>query len=297
MSAPVVDAHLHLWTLRRGDGDSPYAWITPELGALHRDITPGEAAGELAAAGVDAAVLVQADDTPQDTAAMVATARAHAWVAGVVGWLPLDDPGAAAATLDRWRAEDLLGTDAPVLVGVRHLVHTDPRRDLLVRPEVADSLRLVAGAGLVLDVTDAFPDHLTQTEQLARAVPGLTIVVDHLGKPPLGAGAGSTAYRAWERQLRAVAQHQQTRAKVSGLHLPGAGYDLATLAPVLDVALDAFGPDRLMLGSDWPMNLPHGGYGPAMQLLRAWAAGLGAEHEAALLGRTAQQTYRLGGAR
>lgn len=301
----VVDAHLHLWSLRRGQGDSPYAWITPELGPLHRDITPEEAYGQMARAGVDEAVLVQADDTPEDTEAMLAVARTRDWVAGVVGWLPLDDPASTGDTLSRWQDEGLVTArpgattsgDRPagLVVGIRHLVHTDPRRDYLLLPEVLESLGLVASAGLALDVPDAFPDHLTQVDAVATAVPTLRLVVDHLGKPPLGEGTGSTAYRAWERQLREAAAHPLVHAKVSGLHLPGADYDLTALEPVLDVALDAFGPERLMLGSDWPMNLPHGGYGPALEPLRAWATGLGAAAADRVLSGTATECYRLGG--
>ncbi|WP_235934543.1 amidohydrolase family protein, partial [Agromyces humi] len=143
MTGRVIDAHLHLWDRSRGG----YAWITPELGPLFRDFGPAEAEAELRSAGVDAAILVQADDSTADTRSMLDVARGNDWVAGVVGWVPLDDDRAAAAALDELDAE-------PMLRGIRHLVHDDPRDEFLDLPVVRASLAAVAAHGLVFDVPD-----------------------------------------------------------------------------------------------------------------------------------------------
>ena len=228
VSARVIDAHLHLWDRSRGG----YAWITPELGPLDRDFGPDEASAELRAAGVDAAILVQADDSASDTRFMLDVAHRHDWVAGVVGWVPLDDTRAAAAALDELDAE-------PLLRGIRHLVHDDPRDEFLDLPAVRASLAAVAAHGLAFDVPDAWPRHLAGAGRVARAVPELTVVIDHLAKPPVG----TDAFAAWEAELRRVAALPNTMAKFSGLHLPGVPFTVDTVAALLDVALDAFGAD------------------------------------------------------
>lgn len=208
---------------------------------------------------MDAAVLVQADDTLADTEAMLATAQEHPWVAGVVGWVDLAHPALAQEQLDRWQQH-------PVFCGVRHLVHGDPRVDLLDRPEVRRSLTGLADRGLTLDVPDAWPRHLRQVRDLAAATPGLCVVLDHLGKPP----AQREEQALWRSALAEVAALPNTVAKVSGLqhlHLGRSGDDAErSLRPVWDAALALFGPRRLMYGGDWPMTVPTGGYEPA------WAA-------------------------
>ena len=210
MTARVIDAHLHLWDRSQGG----YAWITPELGPLDRDFGPDEAAAELRAAGVEAAILVQADDSRIDTRFMLDVARRHDWVAGVVGWVPLDDVRAAADALDELDAE-------PLLRGIRHLVHDDPRDEFLDLPAVRTSLAAVAAHGLAFDVPDAWPRHLAGAGRVARAVPELTVVIDHLAKPPVG----TDEFEAWEAELRGVAALPNTMAKFSGLHLPGMPFD------------------------------------------------------------------------
>jgi L-fuconolactonase len=276
-----VDAHLHLWDPALG----VYDWITPELGPLNRAFTADEAQKVLADNGIDAAVLVQAADSTADTDAMLLAAADHPWVAGVVGWLDLEDDAGAAETLDRW------GVD-PVLSGVRQLVHDDPRADLLERPEVLRTLREVAARGLAFDVPDAFPRHLGQAAMIAERVPELVVVVDHLGKPPRN---DTAAMELWERQLREVASHDNTVAKVSGLGLAGAAYAADALRPVWDVALEAFGPDRLMLGSDWPVSLLHAPYAETVGVLADLVGELSEPEQADLWSGTATRTYRLTG--
>ncbi|GAA5164884.1 amidohydrolase family protein [Pseudonocardia eucalypti] len=274
MTAPLVDTHVHLWDLDR----SPYAWITPAHGPLHTTIGPGRTAAELQRAGVAKAVLVQADDTDADTDFLLEVAHREPWVAGVVGWVQLDAPDAARTRLDELAGE-------PALRGIRHLVHDDPRDDFLRLPEVRTSLRLLAERGLAFDVPDAWPRHLADVAGLAADLPELTVVLDHLGKPP----ADPADLPEWRRRFAAIAARPNTVAKVSGLqHLPA-----GSLRPVWDAALELFGPDRLAWGSDWPMTLGGDGYPGTLAVTMPLVDELTGDERAAVLGGTAGRIYRL----
>jgi L-fuconolactonase len=274
----TVDAHLHVWDL----ACSEYAWLTPDLGPLYATFTPEQAHAELEAAGIASAVLVQAEDSERDTELMLEAARRHPWSVGVVGWVQLDDPAVAERQLDRWQ-------DEPRLCGVRHLVHDDPRDDFLVLPSVRRSLRLFAERGIPFDVPDAWPRHLAATADLAAALEGLRIVVDHLGKPPYG-GAD---WERWRRTLGEVAAQPNTTAKVSGLQVPGRPFTVAEVRPAWEVALELFGPERLMWGSDWPLTVLVGGYGHAWEVMSSLIAELTLDERALVLSDTATSVYRL----
>ena len=278
MRHDVVDAHLHVWDL----GTSGYDWL-PSATTLHRSFLPAEAIGELTRAGIGSAVLVQADDTVADTGFMLDAADRHAEIAAVVGWVPLDSPAEALAALE----EHL---EHPAFRGVRHLVHDDPRDDFLSLLPVRRSLGALAGQRLAFDVPDAWPRHLDAVAALARDLPDLVVVVDHLGKPPRGTGD----LPAWAASLRAVAAASpSTVAKVSGLHVSGQPFTTDALRPVLDVALEAFGPDRLMYGGDWPMTVPHGGYLLHWEVVSRLVGELSPGEQSSILSGTARRVYRL----
>lgn len=270
----IIDSHLHVWDLDAGD----YPWLGPEHGELYRTYAVHEAAAVLAGAGVSSAVLVQAEDSVAETERLLDVARAEPWVLGVVGWVPLDLPTAASDQLDR--------LDGPGLRGLRHLVHDDPRDDFFELRAVRHTLAEVAERGLVLDVPDAWPRHLDSVTALADAVPGLTIVVDHLAKPPRGQDL-----TAWERSLREVADRPQVVAKLSGLQVPGQPLTTDAVRHVVDVALDAFSPDRLMFGGDWPMTVPHGGYLRTLDVLRPLVDALAEGERDAIWHGTATRIY------
>ena len=278
MATTTVDAHLHIWDLER----SEYAWLTPALGPLHATFTPEQARAELHDAGVASAVLVQAEDSVRDTELMLDAARRHPWIAGVVGWVQLDDPEVADQQLERWQA-------APRFCGVRHLVHDDPRDDFLRLPGVRASLRRLAERGLPLDVPDAWPRHLAATAELAGALPDLRIVVDHLGKPPFG----DTEWERWRATLRDVAARPNTTAKVSGLQVPGRPFTVAEVRPAWEAALELFGPGRLMWGSDWPLTVLVGGYGQAWHVMSSLIAELSPHEQEMVLAGTARSVYGL----
>ena len=275
----VVDSHLHVWDLSGGG----YRWLGPRHGELHRSFLPEEAVEVLAEAGVGTAVLVQADDSDSDTEFMLDCAERYDVLAGVVGWVRLDDARVAATRLEELASR-------PALCGIRHLVHDDPRDDFLSLPQVRTSLADVAARGLVFDVPDAWPRHLDAVADLAHDLPELTVVVDHLAKPPRGTGEMA----AWEAALRRVAAASPaTVAKLSGLQMRGQPFTESALRPVLDVALDAFGADRLMYGGDWPMTVPDGGYLPHWQVVSALVGELSPAERAAVLAGTARRVYHL----
>ena len=281
----VIDSHLHVWD-RQVSG---YAWLGPQHGELYDDFGGESAARELAAAGVDEAVLVQADDSVADTRYLLHVADTFDFVAGVVGWIDLDDAATAARQLEEY-------ADHPKFRGVRQLTHIDPRADVLCLPEVRRSLAVLAAAGLPFEVPDAWPRDLATVADLAADLPDLVVVVDHLGKPPRGR---ATDLAAWEADLRKVAERPNTVAKVSGLQQPGQPFTTDALRPVLDVALDAFGASRLMYGGDWPMTVVAGGYQRHWEVVRDLVGELSASECAQLLSETASTVYRLtdGGAR
>ena len=279
MITSAIDAHLHLWDLQR----SAYSWITPEHGPLHTTITAERAQDELAAAGVRQGVLVQAEDSVTDTEFLLEVAGRFDWAAGVVGWVQLDDPATAAAQLDRFTAD-------PAFRGVRHLVHDDPRDDFLALPAVRTSLGLLVERGLPFDVPDAWPRHLGATAELAGALPGLTVVLDHLGKPP----HGRPDFPEWREAFAAVAARPNTVAKVSGLQVRGDPFTASGIRPAWEAALELFGPDRLLWGSDWPMTLLTAGYAGTWEVVSALVGELTPEEQKKILAGTAQRVYGLG---
>ncbi len=241
---PLVDTHVHVWDLTGGPFGVTYPWLTS--GPLHRTHTLAEVAPAMREVGVDALVLVQASDSLAETDELLRVAADAPVPATVVGWLPLDDADACRAALD--------ARPDRRLVGVRHLIHDEPDREWMLRPEVAAGMAVLEAAGLVFDAVAERPDLVAQLPTVARRHPGLTVVLDHLGKPPVASGWTSEESRAWARQLREVAAHPSVVAKVSGLGTVSApGWSSADWAPYVEHALECFGAGRLMLGSDWPV--------------------------------------------
>ena len=234
---PRVDAHQHFWDL----GTGLYSWPTAAEAAIHRTFIAEDLATELIAAGIDATVVVQASDSLAETDWMLAVASEHPWVAGVVGWLPLDDRAAAEQALD---------TRAGRLRGVRHLIHRDPDPEWLIRPRVQPGLAFLSERRLPFDVVAVFPDQLPLIPAVAAKHPDLVLVVDHLAKPPFR----SAGWELWVAAIGRAAECPNVYAKVSGLDTAaGPGWTVDEVRPAWDVALEAFGTERLLFGTDWPV--------------------------------------------
>ena len=275
--APRIDAHHHFWDLDSG----LYAWPTEAEAEIHRTFGPDDLAPELRAAGIDATVIVQATDSLADTDAMLDAASRHPWIAGVVGWLPLEDRSTAERELEARRGR---------LCGVRHLIHWDADPRWLIRPDVQPGLSLLAEKQLPFDVVAVFPEHLPLLPSVAAAHRDLVLVIDHLAKPPFR----SPGWDRWVGDIRRAAKYPTVRAKVSGLDTAaGPGWTVAELRPAWDVALEAFGPDRLMFGSDWPVCRLVSSYGEVVSAARDLVAELTATEQDRVLGGTAIEVYRL----
>jgi len=272
-----VDAHQHFWNQDSG----LYSWPTPAEAPIYRTFAPQDLEPELRAAGIDATVVVQAADSLADTDAMIALVQTHTWIAGVVGWLPLADRPAAEEALDARRGR---------LNGVRHLIHWERDRDWLIRPQVQPGLALLAERNLPFDVVAVFPDHLRLIPEVAAANPDLVLIVDHLAKPPFR-GHG---WDAWVEATRRAAAHPNVFAKVSGLDTAaGPGWTIDEIRPAWTVALDAFGPGRLLFGTDWPVCRLVSTYGNVVDASRALVAELTPSEQDRILGGTAVEAYRL----
>ncbi|MDA0635680.1 amidohydrolase family protein [Nonomuraea sp. MCN248] len=273
----IVDAHQHFWN----PDTVEYSWLTPESGVLYRTYAPADLAPELRAAGVDRTVLVQAANSLAETDAMLAHADAHPFIAGVVGWIDLTDPAGAAAALDRYRRH-------PAFVGVRHLIHEEPDPDWLVRDGVLESLGLLAAAGLAFDVVSLLPRHLDHVVTVAERHPGLKLVVDHLSKPRIR----DHEWEPWATKLATAASYPNVCAKVSGLvtEADHERWTVEDLRPYVDYAVERFGPERLMFGSDWPVVLRASDYRTVFQVTHALLGGTDTEQ---VFGGTAVRVYGL----
>ncbi|MFI8306253.1 amidohydrolase family protein [Streptomyces sp. NPDC085927] len=238
----IIDAHHHVWDLTA----RPQPWITGKaLAPLARSFSAADLATEARAAGVTGTVVVQTVCVPEETPELLALAAGSDLIAGVVGWTDLTAPDVADAIAT---LRERPGGDR--LAGIRHQVQDEPDPCWLLRPDVQRGLAAVAAAGLVYDLV-VKPHQLAAATDAAALLPGLTFVLDHLGKPPIATGA----LEPWAADLRRLAALPNTVCKLSGLvteAAPGT-WRIEDLRPYAETALDAFGPQRLMFGSDWPV--------------------------------------------
>lgn len=276
----IVDAHHHFWNTATNE----LPWMTPDQGAIDGIFESETLAPSLAAHGIDRTVLVQAADLDSDTDYMFELADRVAWVGAVTAWLPLADPARC-----RRRLAELVHHSK--FRAVRHLIHFEPDPHWIMQPEVFESLALVAESRLILELPVVFPHHFRDTAELAGRFPDLRIVIDHLGKPPIG----SDRMDEWEALIRSCASHRNVYAKVSGLNtsISRADWDVDDLIDPVKVAIDSFGPDRLMCGSDWPVALLNGDYDRVWRTLVEVLERVAPDSVPRILGETARELYEL----
>ena len=278
-----VDAHHHLWD----PGRRAYPWMDESVAAIQRPFGPDDLDAAAGPLGFGQTIAVQAISSVEETEELLDVAATSERVAGVVGWVDLAGPE-VAETLAALRA----GPGGRALVGVRHQVHDEPDPDWLLRDRVLDGLATVATAGLVYDLL-VRERELPAARAVARRLPELTLVVDHLAKPRIRDGA----VEPWAGELAALARQPNVACKVSGL-VTEADWDAWTpgqLVPYVRHAAEAFGPNRLLFGSDWPVCLLAAGYAEVVEAAveALDRAGLGPAERDRVLGANARRLYRL----
>ena len=273
-----IDAHQHFWVYDPRE----YEWIDASMGVLRRDFLPGDLAPELSHAGFDGCVAVQARQTLEETRWLLELAKQFPFVRGVVGWVDLQAPD----------LRRVLGSFAgnSKLVGLRHIVQSEPDDRFLLRPEFLRGIAMLEEFGLAYDIL-IYTKHLGVAAEFVGKFPRQRFVLDHLAKPPIKTGE----LREWERGIRELAKFPNLMAKLSGL-VTEADWQAWTpeqITTCIDIAFECFGADRLMIGSDWPVCTLAGTYGRVMGIVMEYVERRTAEEREAVLGRNAERFWRL----
>ena len=273
-----IDAHQHFWCYQPVRD----RWITDEMAALRRDFLPADLSPLLQAQDVAGCVAVQASQSEAETDFLLSQAQQHDFIRGVVGWVDLQAADAAERVAHYARF--------PKLKGFRHVLQSEADRALMLQPQFGAGLAALAPWGLTYDLL-ILPDQLRHATALAAAFPDQAFVVDHLAKPAIRQGERA----AWERDLRKLAAHPNVHCKASGLvtEADWTAWQPADFRPYLDAAFAAFGSERLMFGSDWPVCLLAGRYDQVVGLLADYLAGFSVAERAAVWGDNAARFYHL----
>jgi L-fucono-1,5-lactonase len=277
----IIDAHHHFWDPTAVD----YPWLTDELVAIRRAFTPADLEPDLRANGVDATVLIQTRSSVEETEDFLALADRTPFVRGVVGWVDLTDPGVEDEIAELRERPD--GTN---LVGIRHQAHDEPDPAWLVRDDVVRGIEAVGRAGLVYDLLVRSRE-LPAALDLARRLPDIRFVIDHVAKPPIASGE----LEPWASRIAPFRELEHVACKISGMvtEADWSTWTRADLQPYVDHVLKVFGPDRLLFGSDWPVCLLAASYDQVADAARTTLASLRDNDRAKVLGGTAARVYRL----
>lgn len=275
----MIDAHQHFWQLQRGD----YSWIDDSVAPIRRDFQPEDLIPEMREAGVTRTILVQAADTLEETDYLLSLAAQHEFIAGVVGWVDFRAP-TAQLSIDRLRSN-------PVLKGLRPMLQSIEETDWILRPDVQPALRHLLDCGLRFDALIQ-PRHLGAIVRLAHAYPDLPIVIDHLAKPKMGGGQKPMA--EWLDGMKLLGQLPNVWCKLSGMVTEiGPDWQIGDLSPFAKVVIEAFGPEKLMWGSDWPVLNLAGDYQRWVEVARALTAPLGPAAQTRIFEGSARAFYGL----
>lgn len=277
-----VDAHHHVWDLQVRE----QSWMVgPSMAPIRRSFGAEDLAPLAAEAGITATVLVQTVGVPAETPEFLEVAASNELVAGVVGWVDLTSDSVADALKALTERPDGVW-----LKGIRHQVHDEAAPQWLDRDDVRRGLAAVAEAGLTYDLLTK-PPHLPAAIRTVQALPELTFVLDHISKPPIATGD----LEPWASGLRELASYPNVTCKLSGMVTEASWTDWTVddLRPYAETVLDAFGPDRVMFGSDWPVCLLAASYGEVVATAEALTSYLTPAEREAVFATTARRTYRL----
>ena len=273
-----IDAHQHFWIYNRQE----YDWIDDSMGMIRRNFLPEDLEPELQGNDVQGSVAVQTRQTLEETRWLLELAQQSPKILGVVGWVDL------CSTKARFQLAEF--SKHPKLVGVRHIVQSEPDDRFLLREAFLRGISLLEEFDLAYDIL-IYTKHLPVAAEFVERFPKHRFVLDHLAKPPIKTGE----IEAWSLGVRRLAAFPNVWCKLSGL-VTEAHWQRWTsedIRPYLDAAFDAFGADRLMIGSDWPVCLVAGSYGRTVDVVKSYVQDMPAHARDAVLGENARRFWRL----
>lgn len=273
-----IDAHQHFWQYNPVRD----AWITDDMAALQQDFLPDNLQPILQSHGFDGCVAVQADQSEEETAFLLSLAEKNSFIKGVVGWIDL-----AAANLEERLAHY---RQFEKLKGFRQVWQHAPQRDLMLQPAIKQGIGALSRFGFTYDLL-VFPDQLPFCTELVALFPGQPFVLDHLAKPPIK----EQKIGDWQKDLLQLAQHRNVSCKVSGLVTEAAWnqWKKDDFRPYLDAVVEAFGTDRLLFGSDWPVCLLAASYTEVVQLVEDYFSSFTQHEKQNIFGGNAVRFYNL----
>lgn len=273
-----IDSHQHFWKYNPEE----HVWMTGAMEALKRDYLPGDLGPLLKQCGFDGTVAVQARQSIEETSWLLGLADEHAMIKGVVGWVDLRSP-----ELD---AQLRFFSAHPKLVGVRHVVHDEADDEFMMCPEFLKGIARLAAYGMAYDLL-LFPRHLPVASKLACLFPEQAFVLDHIGKPPVREGRLSP----WREDLMRLAESPRVFCKLSGMVTEAAwgAWRPEDFLRYLDIVIDAFGTDRVMIGSDWPVCTLSGDYSSTMGVVTDYVRRFAGDVLNAVLGGNCARFYSL----
>jgi len=273
-----IDSHHHFWKYDPVE----YDWIDDAMRVIRRDFLPEDLCAEIAGTGIEGVVSVQARQSLDETRWLLELADKIDFIKGVVGWVDLSSPR-VGGDLERLAAN-------PKFKSVRHVIQGEPDEDFILRGDFNRGIRELKQFSLAYDIL-ILERHLLQAIRFVDAHPGQVFVVDHIAKPCIRDGS----FEPWNTNIRELSRRPNVFCKVSGMvtETDYATWAEAQLKPYFDAVIEAFGPGRLMFGSDWPVCLVACDYARWHQLVSSWVADLSLPEQARVLGDTATEVYRL----
>jgi L-fuconolactonase len=273
-----LDAHQHFWRYR----PTEYSWITDRMGILKHDFLPQDLEPLLASIGFDGCIAVQARQNLEETRWLLELAEKHTFIKGVVGWVDLRSDR-LSAQLERFASH-------PKLVGVRHIVHDEADDNFMLGADFRCGIAQLLDFNLTYDLL-LFPKHLPVAVQLVKEFPDQLFVLDHIAKPNIAEGL----IDPWRDNLRILADSPNVSCKLSGMVTEAKWnqWRPADFHRYLDIVLEAFGPGRLMIGSDWPVCTLSGQYDEVMKIVTEYVQKLTLTEQAAILGENCARVYQI----
>jgi len=273
-----IDAHQHFWKYNSAE----YGWINPNMEKLKKNFLPEDLLPLLHASGIDGTIAVQARQSLEETHWLLDLADEYPFIKGVVGWVDLLNDN-VAEQLTTFCGE-------PALVGIRHVVHDEPDDHFMLRKEFLSGIEVLKEFKLKYDIL-IFPKHLSVACEMAKKFPRQFFVVDHIAKPLIK----ESKLSPWDEQIKQLASCPNVFCKISGLvtEADWKNWKYSDFVPYMDIILNAFGVDRLMVGSDWPVCTVSAPYNKVMDIVFQYIRKLTAFEQKKILGENALKFYNI----